>query len=89
MMSKNDFIVNGEMAAMPVSVTLGPSGDFMTSADYGYTGLTKREHFAAMAIQGIVSNSTCRTGEPEWKETIVRDAIDIADALLLALEQKA
>lgn len=56
-------------------------------------GLTKREYFAAMAMQGFASN-------PEWAKTITSDdwdeykkrlseaSADIADALIEALNKK-
>lgn len=53
-------------------------------------GLTKREYFAAMAMQGILSNpSLC----PNWpsirieRETLAIEAAKQADALLKALEE--
>ena len=36
---------------------------FATAAENGYTpGLTKREHFTAMAMQGLLSNSEYMSG---------------------------
>lgn len=47
------------------------------------TGLTKREHFAGLAMQGLLSNS--RTiGSPK---TLAELAYKNADALLAELEQ--
>lgn len=46
-------------------------------------GLTKREYFAAMAMQGILSNAS-GLGEPEhW----VRFAVKYADALIKELSK--
>ena len=45
-------------------------------------GLTKRELFAAMAMQGLVGNTTISGSAKAY----ARDAIAIADALLAALE---
>jgi len=45
------------------------------------SGLTKREYFAAMAMQGILSNNL------PWNN-IVKASIDYADALLAELEKK-
>lgn len=50
-------------------------------------GLTKREHFAAMAMQGLASNSD---DGGEWShdaETCAVVAVKYADALLAALSQ--
>jgi hypothetical protein len=46
-------------------------------------GLTKREYFAAMAMQGIISDSTGLAFEE-----IAHDAVRFADALIAALERK-
>lgn len=78
---------NGDMPAVPVSVTMGPSGDFLTSDDYGVgMGLTKREHFAVELYAGMIS--ACDTSG-EWTGTNCADeAVKQADALLKALENK-
>jgi hypothetical protein len=46
--------------------------------NYISTGLTKREYFAAMAMQGIISN---KDGLDIKIERIVESAVDTADAL--------
>ncbi|HEX6427969.1 MAG TPA: hypothetical protein VF008_09800 [Niastella sp.] len=48
-----------------------------------YTGLSKRELIAAMAMQGILSNDISTTPI----RTIAGDAVAIADALLLELSK--
>jgi hypothetical protein len=48
-----------------------------------HLGLTKREHFAGLALQGLCANSE-RTVDTE--SDLVRDAISIADELLKQLE---
>lgn len=45
-------------------------------------GLTKREHFAAMAMQGIISNSQLLTHDID----IISTSISFADELLKQLE---
>lgn len=45
-------------------------------------GLTKREYFAAMAMQGIMANPNCEPMTPEHFKNIASDAINIADVLL-------
>lgn len=45
-------------------------------------GLTKREYFAAMAMQGMLSNSATSYGT---FDELAQSAIDQADALLAAL----
>ena len=46
-------------------------------------GLTKREYFAAIALQGL-----CAQGGYKSPETIAADAVDYADILLTKLEKK-
>jgi hypothetical protein len=47
-------------------------------------GLTKREYFAAMAMMGILANST-NSGRISHSAL---DSVEAADALLAALERK-
>ena len=47
-------------------------------------GLTKRELFAAMAMQGICANPTSKI--PAYGKEIAQVAIEIADELLKQLE---
>jgi hypothetical protein len=47
--------------------------------DLPSTGLTKREYFASMALQGIISN---KDGLDIKIERIVESAVDTADALI-------
>ena len=63
---------NSDMPAMPVS------GDMRY--DTIYSGLTKREHFAGLAMQGLCS-------DPNMNALgLVELAVVTADALLKALE---
>lgn len=49
----------------------------------GYTGLTKRELFAAMAMQGLM------TIDADWiPDYVAGKAVGYADALLAELEKK-
>ena len=50
-----------------------------------YTGLTKREYFAAMAMKGIITN---KDGLDIKIERIVESAVDTADALIEELNKK-
>jgi hypothetical protein len=47
-------------------------------------GLTKREYFAAMALQGIIAN---KDGLDIKIERIVKSAVDTADALIEELNK--
>jgi len=57
---------NGEKPAYPI---------------HGYAGLTKREYFAAMAMQGIISHGHSHG-------ICGNIAVDYADGLISALEHK-
>ena len=51
-------------------------------------GLTKREYFAGLAMQGIMSSRTgMRVDYVELKEVIAREAVSISDALLKELDK--
>ncbi len=50
-------------------------------------GLTKREYFAAMAMQGIMANPNCEPMTPEHFKNIASDALNIADTLLEGLSK--
>ena len=52
--------------------------------NYIYTGLTKREYFAVMAMQGIIAN---KDGLDIKIERIVESAVDTADALIEELNK--
>lgn len=62
---------NGKAPAYPVAET---------DSSAGWNGLTKRELFAAMAMQGRVSHYGFLTASD------IRSCIDHADALLAALD---
>lgn len=66
-----------------------PRSETLTQIDtIDYPGLTKRELFAAMALQGMISNHLV---VPHFKssdyETYAKGAISHADALLAELER--
>lgn len=79
---------NGDM---PIAAIVNENGAPMHYNEVGIrdgclTGLTKREYFAAMAMQGILSTDT-----EEWQGTPdnnAKAAVRMADALLSALEDK-
>ena len=56
----------------------------MDTMNYGYEGSTKREYFAAMAMQGIIAN---KDGLDIKIERIVESAVDTADALIEELNK--
>jgi hypothetical protein len=79
--SKPAFPIPGEQRYMdPIHGVIKPSD----IGNEGHVGLTKRELFAAMALQGLVSDA-------QNDNTIREDAtvaVNLADALLAALEKK-
>ena len=82
-------IKNGDMPAMPL-VALNSKGNPVEVTAFG---LTKREQFAAMVMQGLLSNSVMgdsglHKNHNEWVKDISEAATEFADALLAKLEEK-
>ncbi len=75
---------NGDMPAMPLDM----EGNKALDEGYWYSGwgLTKREHFAAMAMQGFTSAGSSGMPPPD---VLAGYAVEQADALLAALENKS
>ena len=71
---------NGKDNAFPVVLQHGLSHD-----SHVEIGLTKREYFAAMAMQGILS-SCFASMNPDYND-LALDALNFADALLSELEK--
>lgn len=69
-MAKNDYIRNGGLPAF------GAHPD----VNLEYDGLTKREYFAAIALQGLLASGFN-------SEMTVKDAVKRADQLLQELEK--
>ena len=81
----NNF--NGSLPAMPSPIATGDEGTIYNILEQSggvLGGLTKREHFAAMAMQGYISAGS--TGMPDAGE-IAALAAECADAMLSALEK--
>lgn len=73
---------NGNMPAMPVTEErIGLTGDRIITAR---GGLTKREYFAAMAMQGLCTRKGY--GSPAM---VALDAVEFADALLAELDKES
>jgi hypothetical protein len=51
-------------------------------------GLTKREHFAAMAMQGQLSNPAILERHGLEAKDVAKTAVDFADALIAALNKQ-
>tara|TARA_R110000850_G_scaffold106990_1_gene218405 strand:- start:147 stop:401 length:255 start_codon:yes stop_codon:yes gene_type:complete len=74
---------NGDMPAMPMDSTSAQRADEGHYDQFSY-GLTKREHFAAMAMQGFIS-AVGHHGLNGLITTAASDSVVMADALLAAL----
>lgn len=85
-------IKNGDLPAMPVDTAqLYESRCNGGSWELGSLGLTKREQFAAMAMQGLLSGNNADCGlyetSAEWVKNLTEASVEFADALLAELER--
>ncbi len=67
---------------------IGQGGKILMCTEYG---LTKREYFAGLAMQGLISSFTEKASYGGWgteMEATIKCAIDYADELLKQLEEK-
>ena len=76
---------NAAKPATAQPVTLDAYGDVTVASDHDkdYMGLTKREHFAGSAMQGLIAQSY----GPRTVKEIAFESLAMADALLKELEQ--
>jgi len=79
---------NSDMPAMPISEIQGSDIDMAISSPKSYglptgLGLTKREYFAGLAMQALVSTEI--TGKAS---AFAEDSILMADALLAELDKR-
>ncbi len=73
---------NGDLPAASLHPATNPHG--------ASAGLTKREHFAALAMQGLLANSYGDSWNREQKITqVAKQAIEYTDELLKQLEQRS
>jgi methyl coenzyme M reductase beta subunit len=89
---------NPDMPAMPSKVTYekhvittnartGSREDLgMQKVTESMVGLSKREHFAGLAMQGLAARNL-DYGQPTWVEDTANMATDLADALLKELDK--
>ena len=82
---------NADMPAMPQPIAANET-EVIDTNEYcpGNAGLTKREHFAGLAMQGLLSSTLFTVSEtPEyWMKDTIEAAVEFADALLIELEKK-
>lgn len=71
-----------KLGQQPINA-IGPEGTY----GFGNAGLTKREHFAAMAMLGLSANSSPQVST--WDATKTAEcAVSFADALLAELARE-
>lgn len=92
---------NADMPAMPSGAIVrsrtnrnDPGSDFFVVSETSATniGMTKREHFAAMAMQGLLANPVSGNEKQymntrDWIEDMPAISLQLADALLAELER--
>ena len=74
---------NSDMPAMPVGLVVTESGD-MYGCEASELGLTKREHFAGLAMQGFIASGYYKMN---MAVGISARAVRAADALLAELDK--
>lgn len=79
----SDPDISMKNADQPIHGHIEKAGDLMVSDG----GLTKREYFAALAIQGILSNAKYEPPRRKRASGMAADAVLFADALLDELEK--
>lgn len=78
---------NGDKPATAITIELGEMASAQARATGNkvdalvYLGLTKREHFAGLAMQGLLFGRQVNVGD------LAKEALAAADALLAALEK--
>lgn len=88
---------NGSLPAQPCSIEPNAQGAYFGEKTVHCTGLTKRELFAAMAMQGLISNMSLVHGAhalaaeqgTNTLQFIASSCVDYADSLLVELERTA
>ena len=78
---------NADTPAMPISVSSSIDGN-MCSSDFEYgEGLTKREHFAGLAMQGLLAAPSDNFKNQVSFSKYIEQSVIVADALLKELEK--
>jgi len=75
---------NGEELAYPHTENDTYQGVEITNNHFGFT---KREAFAMAAMQGLLAANATYNGKTDDNESLSRNAIQVADALLAELEK--
>ena len=80
-------MITGNEPANPSMCNYNAEGEMLSTYEPGATpgyafGLTIRQQFAAMAMQGICANDGCKHVA---NSTLAKEAVEIADALIAEL----
>jgi hypothetical protein len=78
---------NADMPAMAIPPAQFTDMDGSRFVATGTNGLTKREHFAGLAMQGLLAGGYCIDDSQNRLNDVPSEAINLADALLKQLEQ--
>ena len=80
---------NGNQLAFPTVDTIHPqTGERCEPLN---VGLTKREYFAALAMQGLLASFVDKTGNGSWgteNDMVAKISVELADELLKQLENQ-
>lgn len=60
----------------------GPAFPIADSRDKWMQGMSLRDWFAGMAVEGLMANSKWAAVETPWPEYAAKEAYEIADAML-------
>jgi hypothetical protein len=74
--------LKGDSAAFPFTFM-----DNNTNTQHVFTGLSVRQHFAAMAMQGLLAGNPITTS-PDWERAVAKLAVTHADALIAELAKE-
>jgi hypothetical protein len=79
---------NKDMPAMPQPIAANEN-EFLDTNEYskGNSGLTKRDHFAGLAMQGLCHAIDSQGTWAHDAETVAGTAVRYADALLVELDK--
>ncbi len=80
------MIKNGDLPAMPITEAPIVAECAAAWPDRAMVGLTKREQFASMALQGILSNAGANLTSEDLPSVAALLSIRVADLLLAELE---
>jgi hypothetical protein len=84
-MERNDAVINGEQPVYPDPMRGAPQDFGNQNASFLPSGLTKREYFAAVAMQGYLA---MHGEQSPNRESVANASIMMADELLKAINGK-